>query len=39
MRNMPLIIRVGQRLIRWDGARGYVDTNTKGTSVYSNSRS
>jgi hypothetical protein len=34
MRNMPLTIRVGQRLIRWDGARGYVDTNTKGTSVY-----
>jgi hypothetical protein len=27
-------IRVGQRLIRWDGAKGYVDQNTKGTAVY-----
>ena len=27
-------IRVGQRLTRWDGAKGYVDTNSKGTSVY-----
>jgi hypothetical protein len=27
-------IRVGQRLVRWDGAKGYVDQNTKGTAVY-----
>jgi hypothetical protein len=27
-------IRVGQRLLRWDGAKGYVDQNTKGTAVY-----
>ena len=27
-------IRVGQRLIGWDGTRGYVSLNTRGTSVY-----
>jgi hypothetical protein len=26
-------IRVGQRLIRWDGVRGYVDHNSKGTCI------
>jgi len=28
------LIRVGQRVIRWDGQRGYIDLNTKGTRVY-----
>lgn len=27
-------IRVGQRLIRWDGIRGYVDLNSKGVSLH-----
>ena len=27
-------IRVGQRLIRWDGIRGYVALNSKGTRVH-----
>jgi hypothetical protein len=27
-------IRVGQRLIRWDGQKGYVDTNSQGKTVY-----
>lgn len=30
----PKTIRVGQRLIRWDGVRGYVDTSTKGTGTH-----
>jgi hypothetical protein len=27
-------IRVGQRLIRWDGSRGYVALNTAGRRVF-----
>lgn len=27
-------IRVGQRLIRWDGSKGYVAQNTKGQRVF-----
>jgi hypothetical protein len=27
-------IRVGQRLVNWDGSKGYVDLNTKGTRLY-----
>jgi hypothetical protein len=27
-------IRVGQRLIRWDGTRGYVALNTAGRRVF-----
>ena len=27
-------IRVGQRLLNWDGVKGYVDTNGHGKSVY-----
>ena len=27
-------IRVGQRLIHWDGVSGSVDTNSRGASVY-----
>ena len=27
-------IRVGQRLKRWDGERGYVDMNSQGKRVY-----
>lgn len=27
-------IRVGQRLIRWDGERGYVALNSKGVRVH-----
>jgi hypothetical protein len=30
----PQTIRVGQRLIRWDGVRGYVSTNSQGKSVH-----
>lgn len=29
-----LTIRVGQRLIRWDGAKGHVSLNTKGVRVH-----
>ena len=27
-------IRVGERLINWDGARGYVALNSQGTRVF-----
>lgn len=27
-------IRVGQRLIRWDGARGFVALNSKGVRIH-----
>jgi hypothetical protein len=27
-------IRVGQRLINWDGSKGYVTLNSKGTRVF-----
>ena len=27
-------IRVGQRLINWDGTKGYVALNSQGTSVF-----
>jgi hypothetical protein len=30
----PPTIRVGQRLIRWDGVRGYVALNSTGTRVH-----
>jgi hypothetical protein len=31
---MRKLIRVGQRLVRWDGQRGYVDLNSQGVRVY-----
>ncbi len=30
----PTIIRVGQRLIRWDGVKGFISLNSKGTRVH-----
>jgi hypothetical protein len=30
----PRTIRVGQRLVHWDGERGYVALNSKGVRVH-----